>query len=209
MRKRCVKCNLLTHNWQRVCGGVWHCYDGCYSTTGIDNRSSDGSHWITIDYCTDYQVSQFGEIRSRKFDKIRTLKQKPVGRHRDYRAVELWNNGKSKQYYVHRLVLEAFSGGPPTSTHECNHKDGIKHNNHITNLEWTTSSENTRHAVQNKLHMSGEDCPWSKLTENDVETIKHMRQEGMTHKSIAEQFNVQSRQIGRILDGTRWKNHNA
>lgn len=41
-RKRCVRCNKLTYKWHRYNGGPWHCYDGCYSTTGYDYRSVDG-----------------------------------------------------------------------------------------------------------------------------------------------------------------------
>jgi len=42
MRRRCVVCRKLTENWQRVNGGSWYCYDGCYSTTGYDRRSING-----------------------------------------------------------------------------------------------------------------------------------------------------------------------
>jgi hypothetical protein len=41
-RRRCVVCNKLTKKWQRVNGGPWHCYDGCYSTTGCDKRTTTG-----------------------------------------------------------------------------------------------------------------------------------------------------------------------
>lgn len=41
-RKRCCNCNLMTTAWQRINGSPWHCYDGCYSTTGIDNRTVNG-----------------------------------------------------------------------------------------------------------------------------------------------------------------------
>lgn len=41
-RRRCVICGLLTHHWQRINGGDWHCYDGCFSTTGRDRRTCDG-----------------------------------------------------------------------------------------------------------------------------------------------------------------------
>lgn len=42
MRRRCIICNLLTYKWHRYNNGPWHCYDGCYSTTGHDRRSDDG-----------------------------------------------------------------------------------------------------------------------------------------------------------------------
>jgi hypothetical protein len=42
MKRKCVVCNKQTENWQRVNGSAWHCYDGCYSTTGIDNRTING-----------------------------------------------------------------------------------------------------------------------------------------------------------------------
>lgn len=41
-RRRCITCNKLTKYWQRINGGPWHCYDGCYSTTGADRRTLDG-----------------------------------------------------------------------------------------------------------------------------------------------------------------------
>jgi hypothetical protein len=43
MRKRCVLCHCLTEKWQKVNGSPWHCYDGCYSTTGHDRRTVDGT----------------------------------------------------------------------------------------------------------------------------------------------------------------------
>lgn len=56
MRRKCVVCKKLTENWQRVCGGPWHCFDGCFSTTGRDNRTEDGkpkpkaSYTFGVDY---------------------------------------------------------------------------------------------------------------------------------------------------------------
>lgn len=41
MRRRCCICRKMTWNWQRVNGSPWHCYDGCFSTTGVDRRTWD------------------------------------------------------------------------------------------------------------------------------------------------------------------------
>ena len=42
MKRKCCRCKKLTENWHRINNSPWHCYDGCYSTTGLDHRYSDG-----------------------------------------------------------------------------------------------------------------------------------------------------------------------
>jgi hypothetical protein len=51
---------------------------------------------------------------------------------------------RSSRAYVHRLVAEAFLSHTPERP-EVNHMDGNKLNNHASNLEWVTASENMRH----------------------------------------------------------------
>ncbi|CAL1144780.1 unnamed protein product [Cladocopium goreaui] len=54
--------------------------------------------------------------------------------------------GWKRNVFVHRLVARAFLGPPPTSEHnQINHKDGIKSNNAISNLEYVTPAENRAH----------------------------------------------------------------
>ncbi|CAK0850600.1 unnamed protein product [Prorocentrum cordatum] len=53
---------------------------------------------------------------------------------------------------VHRLVAEAFLGPPPTPWHsQINHKDGVKSNNHVANLEYATPSQNVLHSYSTNL----------------------------------------------------------
>lgn len=63
---------------------------------------------------------------------------------------------KNGQVRVHRLVALCFIGPCPAGR-EVNHIDGDKTNNHIDNLEYVTSSENKRHAVDIGLTAVGAD----------------------------------------------------
>lgn len=61
------------------------------------------------------------------------------------------NNNKDERYKIHRLVAEIFI--PNIENKEVvNHKNGNKLDNRESNLEWTTVSENTIHAVDTGLN---------------------------------------------------------
>jgi hypothetical protein len=58
---------------------------------------------------------------------------------------------KSGYCFLHRMVLMSWGAMPPEGKNEVNHIDGNKVNNHVSNLEWNSRSENIRHAVKNGL----------------------------------------------------------
>ena len=62
-----------------------------------------------------------------------------------YYVVVLTNNKNRKTLRVHRLVSEAFLENPENKL-TVNHKNGIKTDNNVANLEWATSVENNQHA---------------------------------------------------------------
>jgi hypothetical protein len=68
-----------------------------------------------------------------------------------YYQVQLQHKGKSKYIRIHRLVALAFVSLNYSKGLHVNHKDGIKTNNHYTNLEWVTNEENLLHAHKTGL----------------------------------------------------------
>ena len=109
-----------------------------------------------------------------------------------YKKVELVKNGQRKSIRVHRLVAQAFIPNPENKL-EVNHIDGNKTNNHVENLEWVTSSENTIHAYTTKLSSQKRDL--------DEDEIVFMYCDlNMTMQQIAQHFNISIQSIKKRLE---------
>jgi hypothetical protein len=93
--------------------------------------------WIDIKGFEQYQVSDLGRVKRTKI-----LKPRMSGG--GYYVVSLCVDGKAKNHYIHQLVAKSFLDKP--NGFVVNHKDGVKANNQLSNLEWVTQSKNMSHS---------------------------------------------------------------
>lgn len=68
-----------------------------------------------------------------------------------YQKVALWKDGKRYQYYVHRLVANAYiPNDDPEHKTQINHRSENKNQNWVSNLEWITPKENANYGTRNQ-----------------------------------------------------------
>jgi hypothetical protein len=178
--------------------------------------SLNTTHWIekwkrieTADWPLDVhvEISNFGRIKS--------FTTNPDGKiiHgsciQNYRSLNIRNQGKSINRYIHKLVAELFI--PRTNEEACFviHMDYDKQNNRVENLAWVTREELTRHNANNPAILTKK-IPLRtknyKLSVAQVLLIKQMLQTGKNRiKIIAKQFGITSTQVNRIKNGVNWK----
>lgn len=94
-----------------------------------------------IDGFENYVINENGVVINTTTNHIK----KPCDNNMGYLFVDLYNCGKHKREYIHRLVAQTFIPNIDNKPY-INHKDGNPHNNSIENLEWCTPLENVEHA---------------------------------------------------------------
>lgn len=171
--------------------------------------------WKSIFNCDGYEVSNLGNVRS--WNKPGNHKNKKLAEpvllsfwySNGYAMVTLSIDKKKKNLSIHSLVAQAFIGQRPDKS-IIRHLDDNKRNNSVDNLKYGTYSENGKDAVRNKKLASGENHPLSKLSNSDIDTIRHLVLSlGMTHKSVAEIFGVARSTISGIINSGRRERNNG
>ncbi len=113
-------------------------------------------------------------------------------------------NGKSKHFFVQRLILLAFIGEPPIGYQAC-HIDGVRTNNKLDNLRWDTPSNNSIDKIKHGTSHIGQNHPMAKITDNIVIEMRQLRKSGKLIKEIANIFNVSEGLTTRACNGKSWK----
>lgn len=96
-----------------------------------------------------YAITSCGKVWSHKRQKFL----KPCDNGFGYLIVNLYKDGKSKHFRVHRLVAEAYIENPENKP-QINHIDKNKTHNYCGNLAWTTAQENIKHSIKDRKENS-------------------------------------------------------
>ena len=163
-----------------------------------------------------YEVSACGRVRrcgrviSRSNGATYTvapkeLRQCKTGRDGGYRLVGVKvAPGKRGTRLVHRLVAEAFLENPD-ALRAVNHKNLVKDDNRVENLEWITDRGNQEHAAKRGLYHGQTNAKARyKLQPCDVDSIREDLRLGRRQDDIAERHGVSQSMISMIKMGKSW-----
>lgn len=105
------------------------------------------------------------------------------------------------RFSAHRLVAKAFIPNYENKP-EINHKNGIKTDNSVSNLEWVTPSENVRHSIDTGLSIfkSGQDHHRTALNEEQIKTCAELRSAGKSYLEIGTFVGVHRKTVSRHLN---------
>jgi hypothetical protein len=153
-----------------------------------------------------YEVSGDGQLRSIKTGRIYKTR---IDQRTGYPTGAMFRNGLRKDAFLHSVVAAAFIGPRPEGF-VVNHKNGVKSDNRVENLEYVTPSQNTRHA-----HATGLMNPQPgsrKLTDEQVVEIRRILAERKsanartpTYAAIGAMFGVTEYAVYRIGSGRDYK----
>lgn len=142
------------------------------SENATDINVGDKVEWISVDGYERYSINEYGIVKNNETGMILLPTKNKAG----YLTVCLYNEVK-KTVRIHRLVAQAFIPNPENKPF-INHKNGIKTDNRVCNLEWVTSSENNLHKCR-VLGKKSTNEPNPKIAVRCVET-------GETFKSMSD-----------------------
>ncbi len=147
----------------------------------------------------DYSVSTDGRV----FRDGQEMKLSPTVK--GYMRFTARMNGELKSLSSHKCVALAWIGPPPQGKPYVAHLDGDPSNNHVSNLQWVSQSENEAHKKLHGTVRLGDSHQNAKLTSAKVAEARRLFSEGAAIRALARQFGVAQRTMGYVVHGVTWK----
>lgn len=166
-----------------------------------DDTVASTEEWRPIPSLSGFEASNIGRIR-RTFGNGNTRIVSGILHVSGYLRIITIKHGKRSCKRVHRLVCEAFLGACPKGYH-VNHKDGVKTNNRLSNLEYVTPLENIRHAWRTGLvkpHIPSRFVYPRKLSDEAIQFI-HENNGKLTQAEIAKTVGVSAMMVSKVQRG--------
>jgi len=161
-----------------------------------------------------YAVSNYGRVVSFCKDDMSDALLVKGGVIKGYKTLPLRPSGRSRTFYVHKLVAEQFLKRNSEKQKYVIHLDFNKCNNYVENLAWATKKEMFEHQQKNPCVVDGRKklkshrrCEGSKLTDTQVMLLKKRITDPNRKtrlKIIARQFGISEIQLHRIKRGENW-----
>lgn len=185
------------------------------SLVGVGQNIMEEEIWKDIKgFENRYQISSFGNVKSlskrKGWGKGYMTKEhlmKPKISNNKYLQIGLRGINNKKWFLIHKLVIETFIGIRPKGMY-IDHKDGIKHNNNVFNLEYVSPSENRMRAISMGLIINprGEGNIKAKLTEEKVLEMRRLFSSGgYTKAELGRMFGVSDGMACDIINKKFWK----
>ena len=146
-----------------------------------------------------YEINNIGDVISlyRGKRKIRAQRFDKDG----YKLITLKCKARQQTIKVHREVMAAFIGPCPAGF-EVNHKNLIRHDNRIENLEYSTKSSNQLHAWANGRPRSV--SPFTKLNDDLARIIKAEYLATRALTATAKKYGMSRNAVWLLGTGKTW-----
>ena len=131
---------------------------------------------------------------------------RPAYTHKGYQHVGLYIEGKLRTMTVHRIVTLVFLGVRHEG-HEVNHKNGIRDDNRLCNLEYLTKSQNNQLSYDSgRRVVSGEKNANAKLTEEQVRAVCERLVKGdyPSRAALGRELGISKHTIHAIVRRIQW-----
>jgi len=164
-------------------------------------------NWKTIPGYENYEVSDYGNIRSLNYKRTGTIRLlKPaVSRDGYLKTMIKRDDGKYTTISIHRVIARVFIGTKLGV--EVNHKNGIKTDNRLENIELITHSQNCQHSFDTGLQKPkrGELNGMAKLTQSKADELRERKRTGgrfWGRNELAKELGVTPKHLQRIVNKT-------